>query len=136
VGRNKIRCETHGVRPYYDSRYDVICTVITRVFLNHAHSFESPLYKTQGAVLYSFNQGGANMRSTDATQFSITIGTKNRLDKFKAEYKEEILEKYALKKRMITNDKAIECLLDICEGNQILMKKEPWRTGNVSKGKK
>lgn len=81
------------------------------MFLNHAHSLESPLYKTQGTVLYSLNQGGANMRSVDATQFSIPIRVKNTLDRYKAENKEKILKTLKKSKRLVTNGDAIEYLL-------------------------
>ena len=52
------------------------------------------------------------MRGKNATQFSIAIETKNRLDRFKAQNKETIIEKYKLKKRMVTNTLAIDYLLD------------------------
>jgi hypothetical protein len=67
------------------------------------------------------------MRSEDATQFSIEIDVKNDLDMYKANHKEIILEKYARKKRMITNSLAIRFLLDVAKENEELMKKEPWR---------
>jgi len=50
-----------------------------------------------------------------ATQFSVETKTKNRLDRFKADNKELILEKYAKKKRFVTNTDAIKYLLDMVE---------------------
>ena len=47
-----------------------------------------------------------------ATQFSIGIETKNRLDKLKAEKKSDILAKYKKKKRFVTNTDIINFLLD------------------------
>ena len=52
------------------------------------------------------------MRSKDATQFSIGIDTKNRLDKYKANHKEAILAKYKKQKRFVTNTDVINYLLD------------------------
>ena len=51
----------------------------------------------------------------DATQFSISIDTKNRLDRFKAMRKEDILTRYRRKKRLVTNSLAIDFLLDEVE---------------------
>jgi len=48
----------------------------------------------------------------ESTQFSIEIGTKNRLDKLKAIKKEEILKLYKVKKRFVTNTMVIDYLLD------------------------
>ena len=53
------------------------------------------------------------MRDESATQFSVDIDTKNRLDRFKAENKEQILARYRARRRMVTNDLAISYLLDV-----------------------
>lgn len=50
-----------------------------------------------------------------ATQFSVETDTKNRLDRFKAQHKEDILQKYDKKKRFVTNTDAIKYLLDLVE---------------------
>lgn len=52
------------------------------------------------------------MRGANSTQFSIEIGTKNRLDRYKMQHKEEILVKLKAKKRYVTNNMAIIFLLD------------------------
>lgn len=52
------------------------------------------------------------MRGKDATQFSIAIETKNKLDRLKVEKKDEIIRRYKLKRRMITNTLIIQYLLD------------------------
>ena len=62
------------------------------------------------------------MRAEGATQFSIAIETKNRLDRVKAQNKELILDKYQLKKRMVTNTKVIDFLLDVVEEKELLKK--------------
>ena len=49
------------------------------------------------------------------TQFSIETKVKNRLDRYKAERKEDIIDHYGLKRRHISNTKAIEYLLDKVE---------------------
>lgn len=49
---------------------------------------------------------------SDGTQFSVHADVKNELDRFKAEYKQEIITKYAKKKRFVTNTDAIRFLLD------------------------
>jgi hypothetical protein len=46
------------------------------------------------------------------TQFGIDVGTKDRLDKFKAEHKQTIIEHRKKKKRLVTNTDVIEFLLD------------------------
>lgn len=51
-------------------------------------------------------------REEGATQLSISIKAKNRLDVFKAENKEIIIAKYKKNRRMVTNTDAIEYLLD------------------------
>jgi hypothetical protein len=49
------------------------------------------------------------------TQFGIAVDVKDRLDKYKARHKNEILKKYKRKKRMVTNTLAIQHLLDKAE---------------------
>lgn len=49
------------------------------------------------------------------TQFRIDIEVKDRLDQFKAEKKEQILQKYDKKRRMVTNADAIRFMLDALE---------------------
>lgn len=49
---------------------------------------------------------------TSTTQFSVAIKAKNRLDRYKAERKEEIISALKLKRRLVTNSHAIEYLLD------------------------
>jgi len=46
------------------------------------------------------------------TQVGVEISTKNRLDTFKANYKNDILSHFKRKKRLITNSLAVEYLLD------------------------
>lgn len=46
------------------------------------------------------------------TQFSVRLDVKNRLDSLKLEKKQEIIEKYNKKKRMVTNTDVIRFLLD------------------------
>lgn len=75
------------------------------------------------------------MRENESTQLNIKIATKNNLDLYKAKNKELIVEKYNLKRRMITNDLIIRFLLDVVEENAELLIKDKWRLGNVSKRK-
>jgi hypothetical protein len=56
------------------------------------------------------------MRSVDSTQFSIAIGTKNRLDMVRATEKERILKLFKRSRRYVTNDDVITFLLDWYEG--------------------
>jgi len=46
------------------------------------------------------------------TQFSVGVDVKNRLDRYKAQNKEKILEYYDKKKRFVTNTDVIRYLLD------------------------
>jgi hypothetical protein len=48
----------------------------------------------------------------DATQFSVHIDVKNRVDMLKVKCKEEILKKYKKRKRFISNSDVIRFLLD------------------------
>jgi hypothetical protein len=51
------------------------------------------------------------MRSSTATQFSVEIETKDSLDRYKVEHKEEILAFAKSRKRYVTNTMAIGYLL-------------------------
>lgn len=62
------------------------------------------------------------LRAEDATQFSIGIETKNRLDRFKMDRKEKILASYKRRRRMVTNDLAIVFLLDIAKKYEMIEK--------------
>lgn len=53
------------------------------------------------------------VRGLDTMQFSIKAETKNRLDRYKAKNKEEILQRAKKKRRLVSNDDAIKHLLDI-----------------------
>lgn len=53
------------------------------------------------------------------TQFSIKMKTKNRLDEYKALCKEDIIQYFAKEKRLVTNDDAINYVLDIAEQRKI-----------------
>jgi len=52
------------------------------------------------------------MRSEESTQFSVDIVVKDRLDRYKAENKEEILAKLKARRRLVTNSMVIKYLLD------------------------
>lgn len=47
------------------------------------------------------------------TQFGIAIDCKNRLDRFKSDNKEKIIERYKKKKQLVTNTDAINYLMDV-----------------------
>ena len=49
------------------------------------------------------------------TQFGIAADVKDRLDKYKARHKNDILKKYKRKKRLVTNTHVIQYLLDKAE---------------------
>jgi len=53
------------------------------------------------------------VRSEDSTQFGITIGVKDRLDRYKAQHKDAIITKYKKKRRLVTNSDVILYLLDL-----------------------
>jgi len=52
------------------------------------------------------------VRSEASTQFGITVQVKDRLDKYKAQHKDEIITKYKKKRRLVTNSDVITFLLD------------------------
>lgn len=58
------------------------------------------------------------MRSASATQFSIEVATKDRLDRFKMQNKNEILTKRKAKRRMATNTMVIDYLLDLAKAKR------------------
>lgn len=51
----------------------------------------------------------------DYLQFGVNRETKDRLDKFKAEQKKEIIESRKKKRHFVTNTDVIEYLLDLAE---------------------
>jgi hypothetical protein len=55
------------------------------------------------------------MRSEASTQFGITVSSKDRLDRFKADFKDDIIKKYRLRRRLVTNSHAIIYLLDLAD---------------------
>ena len=55
------------------------------------------------------------MRGADATQLSIDIEVKNRLDRYKAVNKERIIAAYKPRRRWATNSLAIRYMLDSLE---------------------
>ena len=52
------------------------------------------------------------VRAFDATQFAISAEQKNRLDRFKADHKEQILKHCKKTRRLVSNDNVIQYLLD------------------------
>ena len=52
-------------------------------------------------------------RSSTATQFSVEIDTKNKLDRFKVDHREKILAFAQARKRYVTNTMAISYLLEL-----------------------
>jgi hypothetical protein len=53
------------------------------------------------------------MRSVESTQFSVDISVKDRLDRYKAENKEEIIARLKARRRLVTNSMVIQYLLDV-----------------------
>jgi hypothetical protein len=56
------------------------------------------------------------MRSEDATQFSISIKTKSKLDMIRVINKDAIIKKYKKTRRLVSNDEVIRFLIDKYEG--------------------
>ena len=54
----------------------------------------------------------------DATQFSINMDLKMKLDALKVEKREEILTRYKKKKRFVSNTMVIQYLFDEFKSNQ------------------
>ena len=54
----------------------------------------------------------------DATQFSINMDLKTKLDALKVEKREEILTRYKKKKRFVSNTMVIQYLYDEFKGAQ------------------
>jgi len=51
-------------------------------------------------------------RSSSAIQFSIEIETKDKLDRYKMDNKDDILKRMRAQRRMVTNDMVISYLLE------------------------
>jgi hypothetical protein len=54
----------------------------------------------------------------DATQFSINMGLKTKLDALKVEKRDDILTRYKVRKRFVSNTMVIQYLYDEFKGSQ------------------
>lgn len=62
------------------------------------------------------------VRKNASTQFGIDVVVKDRLDRYKAAKKDEIIQRYKLQRRLVTNSHAIQYLLDNIEKKQTTTK--------------